>query len=102
MPYYSTTGGMSEAQRTLPVYFNADYIVIQASMFRDYFDERIPDKKFLPFGSPKFDRIINKCKNPPEPPVAWKMKMENRKVYFYNTSIGGMLGDTEAFLKRLS
>ncbi len=109
VPYYSTTGGMSEAQRTLPVYFNADYIVIQAPMFRDYFDERIPDKKFLPFGSPKFDRIINKCKNPPEPPVEWKKKMEKqdgdclvrKKVYFYNTSIGGMLGDTEAFLKKL-
>ena len=109
VPYYSTTGGMSEAQRTLPVYFNADYIVTQSPMFRDYFDERIPDKKFLPFGSPKFDRIINKCKNPPEPPVEWKKKMEKqdgdclvrKKVYFYNTSIGGMLGDTEAFLKKL-
>lgn len=101
VPYYSTTGGMSEGQRTLPVYFNADYIVTQAPMFRDYFDERIPDKKFLPFGSPKFDRIINKCKNPSEPPEAWKKKMEGRRVYFYNTSIGGMLGDTEAFLKKL-
>ena len=101
VPYYSTTGGMSEGQRTLPVYFNADYIVTQAPMFRDYFDERIPDKKFLPFGSPKFDRIINKCKNPPEPPTEWKRKMEGRKVCFYNTSIGGMLGDTEAFLKKL-
>jgi len=101
VPYYSTTGGMSEGQRTLPVYFNADYIVTQAPMFRDYFDERIPDKKFLPFGSPKFDRIIKKCQNPPEPPAEWKKKMEGRKVYFYNTSIGGMLGDTDAFLKKL-
>ena len=101
VPYYSTTGGMSEGQKTLPVYFNADYIVIQAPMFRDYFDKRIPDKKFLAFGSPKFDKIINKCKNPPEPPMAWKKKMEGRKVYFYNTSIGGMLGDTKAFLKKL-
>lgn len=101
VPYYSTTGGMSESQRTLPVYFNADYIVTQAPMFRDYFDARIPDRKFLPFGSPKFDRIINKCKNPSEPPAEWKKKMEGRRVYFYNTSIGGMLGDTEAFLKKL-
>ncbi len=101
VPYYSTTGGMSEGQKTLPAYFNANYIVTQAPMFRDYFDERIPDKKFLPFGSPKFDRVINKCKNPSEPPMAWKKKMEGRKVYFYNTSIGGMLGDTNAFLKKL-
>ena len=109
VPYYSTTGGMNEGQRTLPVYFNADYIVTQAPMFRDYFDERIPDKKFLPFGSPKFDRIINQCKSPSEPPIEWKKKMQrqdkngliHKKVYFYNTSIGGMLGDTKAFLKKL-
>jgi len=106
IPYYSTAGGMAESQKTCPVYFNADYIVIQSPSFRDYFDERIPDKKFLPFGSPKFDKIINKCKNPPEPPKAWKEKMtrqngERRKVYFYNTSIGGMLDDTDAFLKKL-
>ncbi len=105
-PYYSTAGGMSEGQRTLPVYFNADYIVIQAPMFRDYFDERIPDNKFLPFGSPKFDRIIKKCQNPPNPPVEWKEKMmgqdgKHKKVFFYNTSINGMLGDTDAFLKKM-
>ncbi|MCM1154922.1 MAG: hypothetical protein NC392_06110 [Roseburia sp.] len=101
VPYYSTTGGMNEGQRALPVYFIADYIVTQAPMFRSYFDEDLPDQKFLPFGSPKFDKIINKCKNPPEPPAAWKKKMEGRKVYFYNTSINGMLGNTEAFLKKL-
>lgn len=101
VPYYSTTGGMSEWQRLLPVYLHADYIVTQAPVFRDYFDERIPDRKFLPFGSPKFDKIIHKCKNPSQPPVEWKEKMEGRKVYFYNTSIDGMLGDTAAFLKKL-
>lgn len=101
VPYYSTTGGMSEWQRLLPVYLHADYIVTQAPMFRDYFDERIPDRKFLPFGSPKFDKIIHKCKNPSQPPAEWKEKMEGRKVYFYNTSINGMLDDTEAFLKKL-
>lgn len=101
IPYYSTAGGMSEGQAFLPSYLNVDYIVIQSPGFRCYFDEQIPDEKFLPFGSPKFDRIIAKCQNPPEPPTEWKRKMEGRKVYFYNTSIGGMLGDTEAFLKKM-
>ncbi len=101
VPYYSTTGGMSEGQKLCPAYIYADYIIIQAPGFREYFDERIPDEKFLPFGSPKFDKIINKCQNPPEPPLEWKVKMEGRKVYFYNTSIGGMLGETEDFLKKM-
>lgn len=101
IPYYSTTGGMSEGQKLCPAYIYADYIIIQAPGFRKYFDERIPDEKFLPLGSPKFDKIIRRCQNPPVPPSEWKSKMEGRKVYFYNTSIGGMLGGTEDFLKKM-
>lgn len=101
IPYYTTSGGMSKGQELCPAYINADYIVIQSPEFRAYFDERISDKKFLPFGSPKFDRIIKKCQNPLKPPKDWEDKMKGKKVYFYNTSIGGMLGDTEAFINKL-
>ena len=101
IPYYATSGEMNKAQSLLPAYLHADYIVIQTPKIREYFDENIAAKKFLPFGSPKFDRIIKKCQNPPEPPREWNERMEGRKVYFYNTSINGMLADTEAFLKKM-
>lgn len=101
IPYYSTAGGMSEGQISCPAYYNADYIVIQTEKYRRFFDGRIPEQKFLAFGSPKFDRIIRKCKNPPEPPVEWKEKMQGKKVYFYNTSLGGMLSNTVAFLNKM-
>lgn len=101
IPYYATSGGMSDGQGLCPAYFNADYIVLQAEKFREYFDRRIPDNKFLILGSPKFDSVINKCKNPPEPQIEWRSKMKGRKVYFYNTSINGMLGNTEFFLKKM-
>lgn len=106
IPYFATAGGMSEGQALCPAYVNADYIVIQSERLRKYYDPRIPDKKFLALGSPKFDSVIRKCQNPPEPPIEWKEKMTKadgtrKKVYFYNTSIGGMLGDTAAFLKKM-
>jgi len=107
IPYYATSGGMSEGQALCPAYLNVDYIVIQAEKIRGYFDKDIPDEKFLVFGSPKFDSVIQKCQNPPKPPKEWNLsdaqltKMQNSKVYFYNTSIGGMLGNTEAFLKKM-
>lgn len=107
IPYYATAGGMSEGQALCPAYLNVDYIVIQAEKYREYYDERIPDSKFLPLGSPKFDSVIHKCQNPSAPPKEWNLnnaqleKMQNCKVYFYNTSIGGMLGNTEAFLKKM-
>lgn len=101
VPYYATSGGMNGAQAWCPAYAYADYIVIQAEKFREYFDKNIPDEKFLPFGSPKFDNVIHKCQNPPKPPEEWREKMRGRKVYFYNTSISGMLGNTKAFLKKM-
>ncbi len=101
IPYYATAGGMEEAQARCPVYYNADYIIIQAEKFRQYFDPALPKEKLVPLGSPKFDRVIRMCENPPEPPAEWKEKIAGKKVYFYNTSIGGMLGNTEAFLKKM-
>ncbi len=101
IPYYSTAGGMAEGQASCPVYYNADYIVIQAEKYKKFFDSGIPDGKFLVMGSPKFDSIIHKCQNPPMPPAEWADRMKGRKVYFYNTSIGGMLGNTDAFLKKM-
>lgn len=101
IPYYATAGDMSEGQQLCPAYINADYIVIQSEKYRKFFDSNIPQRKFLAFGSPKFDNIIKKCQNPPEPPKEWKDKMEGRTVYFYNTSIGGMLENTEDFLKKM-
>lgn len=105
IPYYATSGDMAAAQSMLPAYLYADYIVIQAPKFREYFDKSIPDEKFLPFGSPKFDKVIHKCQNPPKPPMEWMDQMvrkdSRRRVIFYNTSISGMLKDTETFLKKM-
>ncbi len=101
IPYFSSSGGMSEVRQMSPAYVYADYIVTQSESFRQFYDKRLPDKKFLPFGSPKFDRVIRICDNPPEPPASWKAKMEGKKVYFYNTSIGSMLSNTKAFLNKM-
>ncbi|MCI8659498.1 MAG: hypothetical protein HFG54_04535 [Lachnospiraceae bacterium] len=101
IPYYSTAGGMGEGQSLCQAYFNVDHIVVQSKKFIKFFDPVIPEEKFLPLGSPKFDRVIQMCSNPPKAPESWKKKMEGRKVYFYNTSINGMLADTKTFLKKM-
>jgi len=101
IPYYTTSGKMSEGQSFCPSYLYADYIVVQSKAIIDQFDPRVPKEKFLPLGSPKFDRVIRLCKNPPDPPAEWKDKIEGKRVYFYNTSISGMLENTENFLKKL-
>lgn len=101
VPYYSTAGGLSEGQGLCSAYLHADYIVVQAEKYINFIDPVIPREKILPLGSPKFDRVLRLCQNPPQPPAEWKAKMEGKKVYFYNTSIGGMLADTEKFLLKM-
>ncbi len=101
VPYYSTSGGMSFGQASCPAYYNADHIVIQHPSYTGFFDRNISKEKFLPTGSPKFDRAINMCKEHPEPPEEWKTIINGRKIYFYNTSIGGMLEYTHAFLSKM-
>lgn len=102
IPYYCTSGSMSEAQSQLIAYYYADYIIIQSEKYRKFFDPDLPQEKLLPMGSPKFDKVIRLCNNPPEPPAEWKEKMAGKKVYFYNTSIAGMLANTEVFLKKMA
>ena len=101
VPYYATSGNMDEKQAFLPSYLVVDNIVVQSKELIEHFDKNLPREKFLPLGSPKFDRVIRLCKNPPEPPEEWKAKMEGKKVYFYNTSIYGMLNNTDQWLKKL-
>ena len=101
IPYYSTTGGMSYGQRSLPAYYHSDIVVIQSEWHRKFFDQSLPPAKLLPLGSPKFDRIIRMSKERPEPPSGWKDKMKNKTVYFFNTSLGGLLQSTVTYLKKI-
>ena len=101
VPYYATAGAMADGQSMCSAYIHADYIVVQSKDIINQFDPQIPKEKFLPLGSPKFDRVIRMCNNPPAPPEGWAKKMEGKRVYFYNTSLGGMLEDTESFLKKM-
>lgn len=101
VPYFSTSGGMGEGQSLCRAYLNADYIVVQAEKYKDFYDRKIPREKLLPLGSPKFDKVIRLCRKPPEPPEPWKKHMAGKKVYFYNTSINGMLADTRRFLLKM-
>ena len=101
VPYFATSGGMSENQSSLSAYRYADYIVAQAPYFRRFYASYVPDEKLLYMGSPKFDRVIKMCNDPKPLPEEWREIAGERKIYFYNTSLGGMLADTEAFLRKM-
>ena len=101
IPYYATSGGMSDDRGYMLSYYYADYIIIQSERYRKFFDPNLSGEKLLPFGSPKFDKIIRLCNNPPEPPAEWKEKMAGKKVFFYNIGINGLLINTKMFLEKI-
>ncbi|MBQ8172175.1 MAG: hypothetical protein IJZ95_09320 [Oscillospiraceae bacterium] len=101
IPYFATSGWLGEGKGMCPVYNYVDYIVIQSEKYRSFYHSSIPAEKLLPFGSPKYDRVINACKQPRSLPSGWKQKTENKKVFFYNTSIGGLLSNTGVLLRKM-
>ncbi len=101
VPYYSSSGGMGDGQALCSAYEHADFLVTQSESYIDYYDPSVPREKILPFGSPKFDKTLRLCNHPPMSPEQWEKKMAGKKVYFFNTSISGMLADTRRFLLKM-
>ena len=102
VPYYATSGYLADGHDFLSAYAFCDYIVVQSEPIVGFFDKRIPRNKFLPLGSPKFDRVIRLCNDPPGPPAEWAEKLKGKRTFFFNTSLSGFLGDTEVFLKKMA
>ncbi|NLM20326.1 MAG: hypothetical protein GX207_01070 [Peptococcaceae bacterium] len=101
IPYYSTSGDMSQGQSSLPAYQNVDKIIIQSEWHRKFFESTLPLERLLPLGSPKFDRIIRMAREKPELPSEWRKKMSGKTVYFFNTSLAGLLSNTEVYLRKM-
>lgn len=108
-PYYSTVGAVPKAQSLCKAYLYSDYILTQSEYQLEFYDKSIPVNKFLPMGSPKFDKAIrlnNERKENPDSFYAkvskeWIEKSKGKKVYFYNTSITWLLFNTPLFLDKM-
>lgn len=108
-PYFSTVGMIPKGQSLCKAYFYADYILTQSEYQADTYDSAIPKEKFLTMGSPKFDKVIRlsqeRISDPDKfysrVPAEWRRKCAGKKVYFYNTSLTGMLGNTPTFFDKM-
>ena len=101
VPYFALPGNLDKNYSDFSAYHYVDYIVTQTPEHRKSFPVNLPDEMFLPFGSPKFDAIIRRCKNPKPVPAEWKKKMEGKRVFFYNTSLRCAIGEPEDYLKKM-
>lgn len=56
--YYVNQGIMEDEKKVSPGFFNADYLVFQSNQQKECFRDTSYYERILPFGSPKFDKII--------------------------------------------
>lgn len=101
-PYYvgseKNMGHMAE----LSAYFHVDYMILNSQEFKDDFKNKVIRDKILPFGSPKFDRVIKFCKEGGTMPEEWKEKAEGKKLIMLNTTISTILNYQSNLLKKLN
>lgn len=122
IPYFvSEMGGPAEQQCYTSGVLFADRVIVQSgSVYKKYCrvysnvvrqnaleNKLVPaEQKFLPLGSPKFDKVLNmKCemKELPEKwrSVIFKADGERKKIIMYNLSISPMLENKGQTLKKL-
>ncbi len=122
IPYFvSEEGGPAEYQCYTSGVLFADRVIVQpGSIYEKYCrvytnvvkqngleDKLIPAKqKFLPLGSPKFDKVLNMKCELKDLPEAWQKAIckpdgSRKKIILYNLSISPLLENREQTLKKL-
>lgn len=122
IPYFvSEEGGPAEYQCYTSGVLFADRVIVQpGSIYEKYCrvytnvvkqngleDKLIPaGQKFLPLGSPKFDKVLNMKCEPEDLPEAWQKVIckpdgNRKKIILYNLSISPLLENREQTLKKL-
>lgn len=116
VPYFVTPGDVEEHFVLCPGVLNADRVFLQSEKIRETYIRVFKEfekknrcvgqfgkaeKKFVASGSPKFDRVLNTKREDYDLPEEWKTLIDNKKVVFYNTSIGALLEGDEQYLKKL-
>lgn len=111
IPYFVVSDIVPEHFCTLPACINSHHVIVQSDQARNTYLENYvnltgdsrsnAEYKFLSFGSPKFDAVVNSEKTEYKIPEEWKQIICNKKVVLYNTSVGSILNGNEDYLNKL-
>ncbi len=100
VPYFYTTGRLSEGHTFYPSYKYVDAIIVQNEDSKEQIDRILGVNKTYALGSPKLDRVIMADRKKAIPDK-WKDKILNKNVVFLNTSIAAILNSKDKMLDRL-
>lgn len=111
IPYFVAVDDVQEHFCTVAGCVFAHKVVLQSEKIRDtyvrIFKEAYgngfgkPEDKFIALGSPKYDKVLNTKREDCKLPQDWRELIGDKKVIFYNTSIGSLLEGNEQYLQKL-
>lgn len=110
VPYFTLNGEfISEELAILPAVLYANYVIVRNEQEKKEYVSRFLEQeiqipiihKLLPLGSPKLDRVKLMEENLIDVPPVWKERAGNRKVIFYNTSIGEVLKEKDVYIEKM-
>lgn len=106
IPYFVMGEELPETFCEMPGVFYADHVIVQSEAHKKqyekhYFGIKAPEGKFLPLGSPKFDKVLSSRKQDFHLPKAWADRIKDRKVILYNTSLSTLLKYNQDYLQKL-
>ena len=111
VPYFVGLDDVSEDFCVTPGSIFAHKVIVQSEKIRDTYIRVIKEQfgnqlgslenKFVALGSPKFDKCLNARSNDYELPDSWRELIGDKKVVFYNSSIGSILQGDLQYLKKI-
>lgn len=111
VPYFVIAGAVPEHFCTTAGCVYAHKTIVQSQAvcdayirgFKSAFGNGFRDlkEKFIPLGSPKFDKVINTKRENCVLPQKWRDTVVGKKIVLYNTSVGAVLKNGEQYLAKL-
>ena len=102
VPYSIFRREVPSSHQHLPIYENADYMIVQSKSLERAYKEEALKNKLLPLGSPKFDKVISYQKQGVEIPAKWKEILDGKIKILYNTSLTALLHDTDVAFQKMN
>lgn len=106
VPYFVVGGSFDPAFATKPGVVNADCVIVQDERVKTLYEANYPGGnppkgKFLPLGSPKFDKVLFGKREDYTLPKEWQKIINGKKVVLYNTSVATALRYTDKICDKL-
>lgn len=101
VPYFVNPGFVSGLYNKLPLLWRSDYIVLQSEHMKETCREFPYYDRVLPYGSPKFDKVLRLNREGSKKPQEWKIDNSDKKFIMLNTTIDDFLNNGEKLLRKL-